>query len=114
MNEVESKALTLTQEGQQPEQRKFHNKGGGLKGLAAAGNEPPRYIRSHANTAAGMQKLRLSHCTDKRARWGVTTVISSGIYCYENVLPGVLRSYKIPKMAQPATVSNIQVSLWFL
>lgn len=36
MNEVESKASTLTQEGQQPEQRNFHNKGGGLKGLAAA------------------------------------------------------------------------------
>lgn len=36
MNEVESKALTLMQEGQQPEQRNFHNKGRGLKGLAAA------------------------------------------------------------------------------
>lgn len=44
----------------------------GLKGLvaagrgsAAAGKEPPQYVHSHANTATGIQKLWLSHYTDK-------------------------------------------------
>ncbi len=72
MNEVEWKTLTLTYEGQQLETKEVPQQSQGLKGLvaagggsAAAGKEPPQYVHSHANTATGIQKLWLSHYTDK-------------------------------------------------
>lgn len=72
MNEFEWKTLRLAYEGQQLETKEVPQQSRGLKGLvaagsgsAAAGKEPWQYVHSDANTATGIQKLWLSHYTDK-------------------------------------------------
>lgn len=75
-------------------------------GSAAVGETPQQYVHSHANTASG--RNHDCHTTLSNlflALWGVTTVISFGIYGCENAIPGVLPCYKLKKKQKTGVYS---------